>query len=795
MVQIHFALFANWSKCSGLSVLDNVFGQTRTWCRNKTKLCRRIVAAQVFIQCYNRYVTSACSLVHGGSIDVYLPRSNQEVQATVLYNSAGAAFYAVHEDMILGVLACNCKTDGMKTDERCSVEFTPQGGFAPPAEHRHDSDRNLEVFQDGYRWADAVVYYEISEELKSPLVEGIHAAAWAWTQNSPVRMIESSEAQDRLYISGTDLGMCSATLGKTAGGPQLVTIALDGGCGIGNIMHELGHAIGWNHEHLRADRDDYITVQEEFIIDGYEDMFEKKHGELQGVHPYDYGSLMHYPVNGFTTDRGKQTIKAKSSKLQAYKKQYPNDLPDGVIGQRIMMSTIDKQMGYTYLSGCHEDNNLVGSAENNEPQWHTSPWGGCAAQASCDGGPAFRERFVTCRQSGKCVGESLCDAAEKPPTRQPCEFAPHNLNVTFDEPFLGDVGVPLSNTLFYDQLDWQVWSGPLPKLLSGNTFSMDFHSAGPQGDASEMGEGRYLWFSGRSPTKQNDQAWYETPVVSTTSTVPCTIDFDWFVHGNSGELRVELVSCSDCQNRQIVWASRGTRGQWAHASVSLPVVHDSKARVRFTAVRGGQGKYSNVGLDNIAFSPSCTRQDFEEIVGVLDTGDPGSEMVFPHKLTSYCIYRSERPFASGAREISLVACGLLLVLGMALGSVSLHCYCLRLKLRQTIAGGKSNAEVHKAQSVLKAMNARTMSHIIAGEAMRRLESAISLPVEATAMARDSFTSQASFSRRRSTTLVMCHRNKSAHTMHQQRQQSRINTTGRGARAALGALARVPGGRW
>ena len=66
---------------------------------------------------------------------------------------------------------------------------------------------------------------------------------------------------------------------------------------IGIIMHEIGHAIGLNHEHMRTDRDNYIVINLANILGGYEVYFDpelktSKWTEL-GV-PYDVGSVMHY---------------------------------------------------------------------------------------------------------------------------------------------------------------------------------------------------------------------------------------------------------------------------------------------------------------------------------------------------------------------------------------------------------------------------------------------------------------------------------------------------------------------
>ena len=61
-------------------------------------------------------------------------------------------------------------------------------------------------------------------------------------------------------------------------------------------MHEIGHAIGFYHEHVRPDRDDYVTILEANIRTSALSNFEIQSEiniDTNGV-PYDYASVMHY---------------------------------------------------------------------------------------------------------------------------------------------------------------------------------------------------------------------------------------------------------------------------------------------------------------------------------------------------------------------------------------------------------------------------------------------------------------------------------------------------------------------
>uniref|UniRef100_A0A8C5DY39 Metalloendopeptidase n=1 Tax=Gouania willdenowi TaxID=441366 RepID=A0A8C5DY39_GOUWI len=92
------------------------------------------------------------------------------------------------------------------------------------------------------------------------------------------------------------------------GGEQPVFIGSR--CIVGNIVHEILHALGFQHEHTRLDRENYITIFAENIIDrsltGMEKNFKKHNGETFSL-PYDIQSILHYGRQFFSAN-GKPTI-------------------------------------------------------------------------------------------------------------------------------------------------------------------------------------------------------------------------------------------------------------------------------------------------------------------------------------------------------------------------------------------------------------------------------------------------------------------------------------------------------
>ena len=101
---------------------------------------------------------------------------------------------------------------------------------------------------------------------------------------------------------------CGAQVGYH---PGINFISLNENCSSHpSLLHELGHTIGFVHEHSRPDRDDYIAILWENISPGSEVNFCKFHRNVVDSlnHDYDYVSIMHYSSRTFSVN-GKRTIK------------------------------------------------------------------------------------------------------------------------------------------------------------------------------------------------------------------------------------------------------------------------------------------------------------------------------------------------------------------------------------------------------------------------------------------------------------------------------------------------------
>ncbi|KAM9798178.1 embryonic protein UVS.2-like [Neosynchiropus ocellatus] len=170
-------------------------------------------------------------------------------------------------------------------------------------------------------WWGTVIPYTISPQLAG-LEWKIHAALRMISDASCIRFKEHSD--ELSFLGFQDGAGCASYVGQI-GGRQPVFIS--SACSVGNICHEVIHALGFHHEHTRQDRDQYISVAMENIIPKRRRHFKIKYGDTQNL-PYDLNSIMHYGQYFFSKNGG-QTLMAK--------------VPGATMGQRTHLSQLDMQ--------------------------------------------------------------------------------------------------------------------------------------------------------------------------------------------------------------------------------------------------------------------------------------------------------------------------------------------------------------------------------------------------------------------------------------------------------------------
>lgn len=123
-----------------------------------------------------------------------------------------------------------------------------------------------------------------------------------WETFTCIKFVERNASEHENFILFTILDChCCSPVGKQGKGGQNLSIGK--GCHKrGIIIHELGHAIGFWHEHTRPDRDDYVEIKVENLQTGQEHNFNKLTTDDVDTlgQPYDYGSIMHYSENTYS---------------------------------------------------------------------------------------------------------------------------------------------------------------------------------------------------------------------------------------------------------------------------------------------------------------------------------------------------------------------------------------------------------------------------------------------------------------------------------------------------------------
>uniref|UniRef100_A0AAR2KCV0 Metalloendopeptidase n=1 Tax=Pygocentrus nattereri TaxID=42514 RepID=A0AAR2KCV0_PYGNA len=164
-----------------------------------------------------------------------------------------------------------------------------------------DNERNADpCTSSGCMWpkySDGKVYvpYVIANHYSSRELQIIQRGLDSFSSMSCIRFKRRSNERD--YLSIESRGGCYSFVGRR-GYAQTVSLDRNGCIYHNTVQHELLHALGFNHEQTRNDRDNHIRVVWENIIDSKHN-FNKINTLNQGT-PYDYNSVMQYHRTAFS---------------------------------------------------------------------------------------------------------------------------------------------------------------------------------------------------------------------------------------------------------------------------------------------------------------------------------------------------------------------------------------------------------------------------------------------------------------------------------------------------------------
>uniref|UniRef100_A0A665UA95 Metalloendopeptidase n=1 Tax=Echeneis naucrates TaxID=173247 RepID=A0A665UA95_ECHNA len=149
------------------------------------------------------------------------------------------------------------------------------------------------------KYTDGKVYipYYIASHFSSREKAIITRGLESFSSFSCIRF-RPSRSSDRDWLSIESQNGCYSFVGRR-GGKQVVSLARRGCLYHGTVQHELLHALGFNHEQTRSDRDNHIRVLLQNVQSGMEHNFRKIATLNQGT-PYDYNSVMQYHKYAFS---------------------------------------------------------------------------------------------------------------------------------------------------------------------------------------------------------------------------------------------------------------------------------------------------------------------------------------------------------------------------------------------------------------------------------------------------------------------------------------------------------------
>ncbi|KAI5088551.1 six-cysteine containing astacin protease 1 precursor [Silurus meridionalis] len=147
------------------------------------------------------------------------------------------------------------------------------------------------------------VPYVISSQYSPSERNVIQHALNSFQKSTCIRFRRRTKEVDYINII-SDKG-CYSSIGRI-GGKQVLSLQRNGCVYYKIVQHELLHALGFDHEQSRSDRDKHVKILFENIESGKEGNFKKVATNNLNT-PYDYNSVMHYDRFAFSKNK-KPTI-------------------------------------------------------------------------------------------------------------------------------------------------------------------------------------------------------------------------------------------------------------------------------------------------------------------------------------------------------------------------------------------------------------------------------------------------------------------------------------------------------
>jgi hypothetical protein len=157
-------------------------------------------------------------------------------------------------------------------------------------------------------WSNAVIRYAIDSHIQHP--ERIEQALQHMADNSPLKFELATDNNADAIVFQQSEELCGSYMGALGG---LQPILLADHCTWTDVVHEVMHAIGFPHEHSRADRDQFVRVLFNNIQEDFLPQFDIAPTPVLDVLTttgFDYQSVMIYPKTAFAKTPNLETLQS-----------------------------------------------------------------------------------------------------------------------------------------------------------------------------------------------------------------------------------------------------------------------------------------------------------------------------------------------------------------------------------------------------------------------------------------------------------------------------------------------------
>uniref|UniRef100_A0A667XMC3 Metalloendopeptidase n=1 Tax=Myripristis murdjan TaxID=586833 RepID=A0A667XMC3_9TELE len=149
---------------------------------------------------------------------------------------------------------------------------------------------------DGNVYVAYRISNQYSQRERNTIVQGLRS----FSRSTCIRFTPRRRQRD--FVDIQSRSGCFSFVGRRGNG-QVVSLSRRGCVFQSVIQHELLHALGFNHEQTRSDRDQHVRILLQNVIRGQEHNFRRIRNSRNLGTPYDYNSVMHYGRFAFSSNR------------------------------------------------------------------------------------------------------------------------------------------------------------------------------------------------------------------------------------------------------------------------------------------------------------------------------------------------------------------------------------------------------------------------------------------------------------------------------------------------------------